>query len=72
MRIRIEKRDSMRGLGRRGLFVLCAMLLGLGTQPLLACGGGGDESRVDEAMEEIQDEAEDAKEDIEDEIDDRM
>lgn len=55
---------------RKGLTALLgALLLGLGTAPLVACGDGG--SDVDEALEEIEDEAGDAKEEVEDELDDR-
>lgn len=65
MKTRITKGSGL------GLSLLCATLLSLGTLPLLACGGGSEENRMEEAVEEIEDEAQDAKEEIEDEIDDR-
>ena len=49
--------------------LLGAALLAFGPLALQACADRN-ESKVDEAVEELKDEAEDAKEEIEDEIDD--
>ena len=68
-----NEKHTPRFLTRRiGLALLCALMLGLGSAPLLACGSDDDDmgDKMSEAMEEVQDEAKDAKEEIEDEIDD--